>query len=70
MKKSNKSTLLKRRPHAGYGAQDFEQGRGGMQSGKEGEEKIFSQFHNAGNGGYAAQSTANSSAVVKTKKIK
>ena len=46
----------------GFSAQDFEQGRGGMQGGHDTttESENFTQFQNAGNAGYAAQPTANS----------
>jgi len=46
----------------GYSAQDFEQGRGGMQGGHDAssDTEKFTQFQNAGNAGYAAQPTANS----------
>ena len=44
-----------------YGGQDFEQGRGGSQSGHGLDEaSSFSQFHNAGRGGFAAEKSANS----------
>ena len=52
----------------GYAALDFEQGRGGSQSGHAAiETENFPQFPNAGNAGYAAQETANSVAASKEK---
>lgn len=60
-KQDDRGLLQQSKP--GYGAQDFEQGRGGMQSGhvRKEEEEAFSQFQNTGRAGYAAQRSANSS---------
>jgi hypothetical protein len=63
MKKARQSkgnTLPNKNFRGTYSAQDFEQGRGGIQSGHKANSatNIFSQFSNKGNGGYAAEQGA------------
>jgi hypothetical protein len=53
---------------AGYGGQDFEQGRAGMQGGHNVQSEGFSQFQNGGNAGYAAEKSANSRSASKDKR--
>ncbi|RYY68647.1 MAG: hypothetical protein EOO13_11740 [Chitinophagaceae bacterium] len=67
MKHKKKSGLEIKDPktQAGYGAQDFDQGRAGSQSGHSMQPEGFGQFQNAGKPGYAAEKTANSAGIVK-----
>lgn len=57
--KANKNTVSPgvtgKQPAAGYAGQDFEQGRGGHQSGHDINRKNFNQFQNTGNAGYASE---------------
>lgn len=62
MKKNNKHTALSgKQSAAGYAAQNFEQGRGGYQSGHDNNKENFNQFQNKGNAGYASEHSINGS---------
>lgn len=64
--KAEQKQLPSRQTSGGYAAQDFEQGRGGLQSGHNREDgEAFHQFENSGKGGFAAEHTANSNEVKK-----
>ena len=63
--KTSAKDLKEIRTQAGYGAQDFDQGRAGSQSGHSMHSDGFGQFKNAGKPGYASGKTANSTGTVK-----